>query len=72
MITLAFCVLLLMLVGKLIALSVKATWGILKIVLTIIFMPAILVFLAIGGLMYIAFPLLIVAGIIAIISPKIL
>ena len=67
MITLIFTLLLLGFVGKLISLSFKATWGILKFVFTIILFPGILIVLAISGFMVIALPLLIIGGIILLV-----
>ena len=68
MITLIFTILLIGLVIKLVALALKATWGITKVVLTVIVFPVVLVVLAVSGLMVIAFPLLIVGGIIALVT----
>ncbi|SFQ37715.1 hypothetical protein SAMN02910358_01809 [Lachnospiraceae bacterium XBB1006] len=64
--TLFFICLLLGFVGKLAILAFKATWGIAKILLFIIFLPLVLVGLVLGGLLYIAFPILIICGIIAL------
>lgn len=65
MLTILFVILMLMLVGKLIIWSVKAAWGITKILFSILFCPLVLVSLFAIGLTYVAFPLLIIAGIIA-------
>jgi hypothetical protein len=46
----------------------RATWGIAKFLLTIVFLPVILIGLVVGGLIQIAFPLLIVIGIIALLT----
>ena len=54
--------------GKLFFFGLRAAWGISKFVLTIVFLPLILVGLVVGGLITIAFPILIVVGIIALIS----
>ena len=48
--------------------GVKASWGILKLLCTVVFFPVILIGMVVGGLIYIALPLLIIGGIIALIS----
>ena len=53
--------------GKLIGLEFKMTWGITKVLFTLVFLPVILIALAIGGLVTIALPILIVVGIISLI-----
>ena len=52
--------------GKLIGLAFKMTWGIAKVLFTLVFLPVILVGLAMGGLLVVAFPLLIVVGIVSL------
>lgn len=46
--------------------ALKASWSILKTLLLLVFIPFILVMLAVGGFVYVAFPLLIVFGIIGL------
>ncbi len=41
-------------------------WGISKFLLTIVILPLILIGMVVGGLLYIAFPILIVIGIITL------
>lgn len=65
MLTLLFVILLFVIFGKLLVLSIKATWGITKILFTLIFLPVILIVLVIGGLIYIALPILIIVGIVS-------
>ena len=57
-----------MIFGKLLIFGIKAAWGISKLVVTIVFLPLILIALVLGGLLYIAFPILIVIGIVALIK----
>ena len=49
--------------GKMFVIGLKATWSLAKMLFTIIFIPAILVGMVVGGLIYIAFPVLIIIGI---------
>lgn len=68
MFTLIFMILLFSVFGKLLSLSVKAAWGITKVLFTLVLLPIILIALVIGGLIYIAFPVLIIVGIVALFS----
>lgn len=63
MLMLLFVILLFIVFGKLLVLSIKAAWGITKILFTVICLPIILIVLVIGGLIYIALPILIIVGI---------
>ena len=60
MLTLLFVICMFGIFGKLIGLAFKMTWGIAKVLFTLVFLPVILVGLAMGGLLVVAFPLLIV------------
>lgn len=68
MITLLFVALMLGVFGKLIAIAVKMTWGITKVVLGIIVLPLVLIAMAVAGLFYIAIPILIILGIVMLIK----
>lgn len=68
MLTIAFAVLMIVVFGKLAIFAFKATWGIAKILLSVVFLPIIIIGFFISGLLYIAFPILIVVGIIALIK----
>lgn len=57
-----------MVFGKLIVFAVKATWGITKIVCTLVFLPVILIALFAVGLVYIALPLVVIIGIVSLIA----
>ena len=63
MLSLLFTICMIWFVGKFFVFGLRASWGIMKLV---IFFPVILIGMVVGGLMYIAFPLLIVGGIIAL------
>ena len=66
MLTLLFVICVFGIFGKLIGLAFKMTWGIAKVLFTLVFLPVILVGLAMGGLLVVAFPLLIVVGIVSL------
>lgn len=67
MLSLLFTILMIIVFGKLIGVAVRATWGIAKVIVSLVFLPLILIGLVIGGLIYIAFPILIVLGIVALV-----
>lgn len=66
MLELLFTILMFVVFGKILFFAIKATWSITKILLTVVFLPLILVTLAFAGLFYIAFPILIVIAIVAL------
>ena len=68
MLSLLFVICMIWFIGKFFIFGVKASWGILKLLCTVVFFPVILIGMVVGGLIYIAFPLLIIGGIIALIS----
>ncbi|MCR5557581.1 MAG: hypothetical protein K6F75_08520 [Butyrivibrio sp.] len=57
----AFC-------GRLLGFAFRATWNITKFFLFVVFLPAILVFAIIGGLISIAWPILVIAGIVLLVK----
>lgn len=65
MLELLFVVLMITIFGKLFIFSVKATWGIAKILVTVVFLPLILIGLVVGGLISLALPILLVVGVIS-------
>lgn len=68
MLTILFTVALILVVGKLIVLGLKATWGIAKFVCAVVLLPLILIGLVLAGLIYVAIPILAVVGIIALVG----
>lgn len=70
MLSLLFAICMIWVFGKLFFFGVKAAWGISKFLVTVVLLPVILIGLVIGGLIYLAFPILILVGIAALILPK--
>lgn len=70
MLSLLFTICAIGIFGKLLFFGIRAAWGISKFLLSIVLLPLILVGMVIGGLIYIAFPILIVIGIVTLISSK--
>ena len=68
MLTALFIILPSMSIGKLILFAFKASWGILKVLLTIIIFPLFLIGLFVSGLVYIALILLVIAGIVSVVK----
>ncbi len=66
MMTVIFFVLFFMIFGKLVGFAFRATWSIVKVMLYIVFLPLILVGMVMGGLIYIAFPILLVVGLLSL------
>ena len=65
MITL-FIIFMLLIFGKLGIFALKAAWGITKLVFFLMFLPGILIVMALAGLIYLALPLLIIVGLVSL------
>lgn len=65
MLELLFSILMIVVFGKLFIFGIKATWGITKILVTVVFFPLILIGLMIGGLVSLALPILLVVGVVS-------
>lgn len=70
MLSLLFAICMIWVFGKLLFFGIKAAWGISKFLVTIVLLPLILIGMVVGGLIYIAFPILIIAGIVALVLSK--
>lgn len=66
MLTFLFSILMIIVFGKLAVFALRAAWGISKFICTIVLFPLFLIGLVIGGLIELAFPILIVVGIISL------
>ena len=70
MLTILFTICMIWFIGKFFIFGLKASWGILKLLCTVVFFPVILIGMVVGGLLYIAFPILIIGGIVAFVISK--
>lgn len=70
MLTLIFVVLFLGIFGKMIGFAVRASWSIMKVFFTILFLPAILIVLAVSGCIAVALPALIIVGIVMLVKAE--
>ena len=65
MLTIIFVVALIWVAWKMLVLGIKAAWGIAKILCTVLLLPAFIFGLVCVGLIYLAIPILVVAGLVA-------
>lgn len=68
MLTLLFLILMFSVFGKILHMAIKLTWGITKVIFTLIFLPFIVIGLALAGFMYLSILVLIVAGFFAFVG----
>lgn len=68
MLTFLFVVLLFVVFGKILKFAIKAAWGISKIIVSVVFLPVILIGMALTGFIYLALGCLVVIGIISLIG----
>ena len=67
---LIFWVLMLAVFGNILMFAIRMTWGITKVLFSLVLLPVTLVVLVLGGLLRIAFPLLAVIGLISLFALK--
>ncbi len=65
MLELLFAVLMITIFSKMFVFGMKATWGITKIIFSLVLLPIALIGLVIGGLVSLALPILLVVGVIS-------
>lgn len=63
MLSFLFLICMIWVFGKLFLFGIKAAWGISKFLVTIVLFPLILIGMVVGGLICVAFPILILFGI---------
>ena len=67
---LIFWLLMLAVFGNILMFAIRMTWGITKVLFSLVLLPITLVVLVLGGLLRIAFPLLAVIGLISLFALK--
>ena len=70
MLSLLFTICMIWFIGKFFIFGLRASWGIMKLLCTVVFFPVILIGMAVGGLLYLAFPLLLIGGLIGLIVSR--
>jgi hypothetical protein len=68
MLTFLFAILMVGVFGKMIGFAFRAAWGLTKVLVDLVLLPIVLIVLVFAGFLYIAFPLLIIAGIIMLVK----
>lgn len=68
MLTILFCLALVWLIWKMVLLGLKLTWGIAKFICVVLLLPVLLIGLVFAGLIYIAIPVLVIAGIVVLVK----
>ncbi len=66
MLTWIFGILMLIVFGRILLFALSATWSIAKVIFALIFLPLALVALVFNGLILIAFPVLIIIGLLTV------
>jgi hypothetical protein len=66
MLELLFTILMFVVFGKILWFALRATWGITKILFSVVILPFVLVFLVLQGLIFIALPVLAIIGLISL------
>ena len=67
MLELIFGIMMLVVFGKLFIFGMKATWGITKFLVMLVFLPLGLIAMVLGGLFTLALPILIVIGLVSLV-----
>lgn len=67
MLSLLFAICMIWVFGKLFIFGIKAAWGISKFIVTVVLLPLALIGLVVGGFLYLAFPILLVVGIVSLV-----
>ncbi|MGE9883712.1 hypothetical protein [Blautia obeum] len=67
MLSLLFAICMIWVFGKLFIFGIKAAWGISKFIVTVVLLPLALIGLVVGGFIYLAFPILLVVGIVSLV-----
>ena len=70
MLTFIFTIFMFLIFGKILVFAVKAAWGISKIIASAVLLPLFLIGLVAVGLIKIAFPVLLIVGVISLFAPK--
>ena len=68
MFTVLFTILTFIVFGKLLIFAIKASWGLARILVTVIFLPLVLIGLLVAGLVYLAVPFLLIAGVVSLVK----
>ncbi len=68
MLSLLFVILMIAVFGKMIGFAIRATWGLSKVIVTLVLLPLFLIGLVLRGLLSIALPVLMIVGVIVLLK----
>lgn len=68
--TYLFYVLFALIFGRLIYFAIRLAWGFMRVLLTLVFLPAIIIAILLAGLTWLALPILVIVGIISLFTVK--
>lgn len=68
MLELLFTILMFVVFGKILIFAFRATWGISKILFSVVLLPLFLIILVVSGLITLALPILVVVGIVSLVA----
>ena len=70
MLNMIFWIMMIAIFGRLLGFAVRLSWGIFRVILTLVFLPGIIVLGFLGGLAYLTLPLLALAGLMSLAVPR--
>ncbi len=70
MLTIMFAIALIWAVWKITVLGLNLTWGIIKFVFGVVLFPLLVIGIFVAGLVYVALPIVLIVGLIALIAGK--
>ena len=70
MLTILFTICMFWIFGKILIFGIKAAWGLSKFLFTVVLLPFVLVGMVLGGLLFLAFPILLIIGIVFLLASR--
>ena len=70
MLGILFFIFMILIFGNMMMFAIKMAWGITKVLGTLVFLPVFLIVLVFVGLLKMAFPILVIVGVISLFSMK--
>lgn len=70
MLGILFFIFMILIFGNMMMFAIKMAWGITKVLGTLVFLPIFLIVLVLVGLLKLAFPILVIIGVISLFSMK--
>ena len=70
MLTILFTICMFWIFGKILVFGIKAAWGLSKLLFTVVLLPFVLVGMVLDGLLFLAFPILLIIGIVFLLASR--